>query len=82
MLGLPNCTVEAPTRAEAIRRAQAAAAKFISGADLVEIEIKSSAPTRSLHDFVGMWADDETFDEFVEAMNTYRQEAEMDEPQP
>jgi hypothetical protein len=27
-----------------------------------------------------MWADDETFDEFVEAMNTYRQEVEREKP--
>jgi hypothetical protein len=79
-LGLPNCTVEAPTRAEAIRRARAAAAELFSGGDVVEIEVRSSAPTRSLRDFVGMWADDETFDEFVEAMNTYRQEVEREKP--
>ena len=82
VLGLPNCTVEATTRDEAIRRARDAAAAFISEGELVEIEIKPSAPTRSLHDFVGMWADDETFDEFVQAMNIYRQQAETDEPRP
>ena len=39
-------------------------------------------PTRSLRDFAGMWADDETFDAFVEAMNTFRQEADADKTVP
>ena len=82
VLGLPNCTVEAPTRAEAIRRARAAAATFISAGEIVEIEVEPPVPTRSLHEFVGMWADDETFDEFLEAMSAYREEAETDESQP
>ena len=82
VLGLPDCTVEAPTRAEAIRRARAAAAKFVAEGELVQIEVAPLTPARPLSAFVGIWADDETFDEFVSAMATYRRDIEADPTQP
>lgn len=81
VLGLPDCTVEAPTRVEAIRRAKEAAASLISNGELVRIEVDSgSTAHRSIRDFGGMWAKDDTFDEFVEAISAYRQEVDADEP--
>ena len=82
VIGFPNCTVEAPSRNEVIRRAREALVSFISEGELVQMKIESSSLTRSLRDFAGMWADDETFDEFVEAMNTFRQEADADKTAP
>jgi predicted RNase H-like HicB family nuclease len=82
VVGFPNCTVEAPSRSEAIRLARGALKSFISEGELVQMEVEVSSPTRSLRDFAGMWADDKTFDEFVEAMNTFRQEADADETTP
>jgi len=82
VLGLPDCTVEAPTRVEAIQRARAAAAKFIAEGELVQIEVGPPTPARPLSSFAGMWADDETFDEFAEAMAAYRKEIEADAAQP
>ena len=81
VLGLPDCTVEAPTRAEAIRRAQVAAAHLISEGELVRIEVAPLAPPRPLASFAGMWSDDETFDEFVAAVAAYRQEVNAEASQ-
>ena len=79
VVGFPNCTVEAPSRAEAIQRAREAVADFVSEGELVRIEIESTTFVRSLRDFAGMWADDDMFDEFVDAMRTYRKEIETTE---
>ena len=79
VVGFPNCTVEAASRAEAIQRARNAVAEFVSEGEIVKIEIETSSQTRSLRDFVGMWADDDTFDEFVDAMKSYRREVDASE---
>ena len=79
VVGFPNCTVEAPSRAAAIQRAREAVADFVSEGELVRIEVESTTLVRSLRDFAGMWADDDTFDEFVDAMKTYRKEVEANE---
>ena len=82
VLGLPDCVVEAPTRAEAIRRAYSAAADFIAEGELIRIEIAPRVPPRPLKSFAGMWANDETFEDFVTAINDYRRELESDPSQP
>ena len=50
VLGLPDCTVQAPTRAEAIRRARDAAATFVSEGEIVEIA-PDSFPSGISHAF-------------------------------
>ncbi len=82
VLGLPDCTAEAPTRSEAIRRVHAAAANFIAEGELVRIEIAPLTPPRPIISFAGMWADDDTFDDFVAAMAAYRKEVDADPSQP
>lgn len=82
VVGFPNCTVEAASRAEAIERAREAVAEFVSDGELVKIEVETSSQNRPLRDFVGMWADDDTFDEFVEAMKSYRREVDASETAP
>lgn len=82
VLGLPDCTVEAPTRAEAIRRARAAAAQVVAEGELVQIEVTPPTLARPLSAFVGMWAEDETFDEFISAMAAHRREIDADTIQP
>ena len=74
--------MEAPTRAEALRRAQKAAANLIAQGELVQIEITSQSSARPLASFAGMWADDETFGEFVAAMAAYRREVDVSTSQP
>lgn len=73
--GLPDCTVEASTREEAIRQAEQEAKEWLEKSEVIPLE-SIVPPKRSPKDFIGMWADDELFDEFVEAMKQYR--AELD----
>ena len=74
VLGLPNLVVEAPTRSEAVNRAQAAVAEMLAEGELIRIEVSPKTSPRPLVSFAGMWADDEFFDDFVAAMDSYRRE--------
>ena len=79
VVGFPNCAVEAASRSEAIERAREAVTEFVSEGELVKIEVETSSTAHSLRDFAGMWAEDDTFDEFVEAMKSYRREVDASE---
>ena len=81
VLGLPDCTVEAPTRSEAIRRVHAAAADLLTQGDLVRIEISPPVSPPPLVSFAGMWADDDTFDDFTAAMAEYRRDLDAESRQ-
>jgi predicted RNase H-like HicB family nuclease len=82
VLGLPDCTAKAATRAEAIQLVQETAASLFSEGELVEIQLGSPSRICTLRDFAGMWTEDETFDEFTEAMKEYRREVDADQAQP
>ena len=82
VLGLPDCTVEAPTRSEAIQKAEEAVSSLVAEGEIVRLEIPRGSRRASSTSFVGMWADDETFDEFVDAMAAYRREIDSDSDQP
>jgi predicted RNase H-like HicB family nuclease len=75
VLGLPDCTVEAATREEAIQKARVEAQNLIAAGEIIRVEIGQTQPPQS---FAGMWADDETFDDFVAAMKAYRQQVNSD----
>jgi hypothetical protein len=72
VLGLPNIVVKARSRTEAIRRAQAAANKLMAEGEVVRVEADPAIAPRPLSAFAGMWADDESFPEFMAAMAEYR----------
>jgi hypothetical protein len=72
VLGLPNIIVKARSRAEAIRRAQAAADKLLAEGELVRVAAAASSAPRPLTEYAGMWANDDTFTEFSAAMADYR----------
>ena len=72
--GLPDCVAEAPTPEEAIERVQQAAQRWRKANAVASVAGEShERPTRR---FVGMWANNELFDEFVAEMKQYR--AELD----
>ena len=75
VLGIPNFTVEASTRNEAVERARAAMADLLSDGELIQIDLPVLTHPALTH-FVGMWANDETFDDFTIAMKSYRHEAD------
>lgn len=81
VLGWPDCTAEGLTRQEAIQRAHQALAGLLAEAEIVRIEIEPPRVVPTLTQFAGMWAADDTFDEFKAAMETYRQTVDADEAQ-
>ena len=77
VFGLPNCIAEAPTPEEAIEQVQQEAQKWQKADAVVSVAgPERGRPQRSPKELIGMWADDEQWDEFIEAMRRYR--AELD----
>lgn len=82
VIGLPGCTVEAPTRDEAIEKAKAAAETLLAKSELVQVEISGRAEHNGValrKSFSGMWANDSTFADFLAAMKTYRAQLTAEE---
>lgn len=77
--GLGVCTVEAPTREEAIAQARHEAEEWMNNSEVIKVETTKSH--RIPHRGIGMWADDETFDDFVAAMKQYRAQVDADPDQ-
>ncbi|MGH9800932.1 MAG: type II toxin-antitoxin system HicB family antitoxin [Blastocatellia bacterium] len=76
VLGLPDCAIEAPTRDEAIEKAKAEAEELITKSEIVRVEINGKIEPKS---FAGMWANDQTFDDFLAAMKAYRAQLDAEE---
>ena len=76
VIGLPNVTVEAHTRQEVIERVKSAAAEILASSELVKIELEVAPPINALAAFGGMWQENELFDEFISAIQQYRQEVD------
>ncbi len=77
VLGLPDSAVEAPTRDEVIEKAKAEVENLLARSEIVQIEVNGQAKSQSSEkrkSFAGMWAKDETFDDFLAAMKAYRAE--------
>ena len=79
---VPERTIEAATREEAIAKAQAELKDIIAQGFLVSVETdETERHKKPLSSFAGMWAKDETFDQFVAAMQAYRDEIDADPDQ-
>jgi predicted RNase H-like HicB family nuclease len=74
--GYPECTVDAPTREEAVKQARTEAEDWMNNSEVIKVETSDSH--RIPHRGIGMWAEDETFDDFVEAMKQYRTQLDAD----
>jgi hypothetical protein len=79
VLGWPDCTVEGPSRHEVIRRARQILTDLLAEAELIQIEIEPPRARSALLQFAGMWAEDDTFDEFVAAMGAYRRDVDTEQ---
>ena len=82
VIGLPSCTVEAPTRDEAVEKARAAAEALLEKSEIVQVEINGKAGHNGAamqKSFSGMWANDSTFDDFLAAMKAYRTQLNAEE---
>lgn len=84
VLGLPDFVIEAATRDEAIEKAKAEVENLLTKSEIVQIEVNGqveSKDQRKRKSFAGMWANDETFDDFLAAMKAYRAELNNDPDQ-
>ena len=72
--GYADCTVDAPTREEAINQARHEAEDWIAHAERVCVEADESH--QLANDGVGILAHDPFFDEFVEEMKTYQEQVD------
>ncbi len=79
---VPERMIEAATREEVIAKAYAELKDIIAQGFLVSIETdEMERHKKPLSSFAGMWAQDETFDEFVAAIKAYREEVNADPDQ-
>ncbi len=82
VLGWPDCSAVAANREEAIERTRQCLVDLLAEGEIVQLNIELRPTSSALGRFAGMWADDETFDEFVAAMETNRRQIDADESQP
>ncbi len=82
ILGWPDCTVEGSSRQDVVQRARELLTDLLAEWELIQVEIEAPSPKSPLLQFAGMWAEDETFEEFVDAMESYRCRVNADENQP
>ncbi|BAZ09787.1 hypothetical protein NIES4071_15970 [Calothrix sp. NIES-4071] len=85
VVGIPNCSVVGSTRKEAIEIAHACLEDQLANGDLVTIEVQV-APNRIEDDplikNIGIFADDQTFDDFLAEIAAYRQQVDAQEVLP
>jgi hypothetical protein len=82
VLGWPECTAVAPNREEAIERTRQCLVDLLAESEIVQLNVDVPQASAVLAAFAGMWADDDTFDEFVEMMEANRRQVDVDEAQP
>lgn len=82
VLGWPECTASAASRDEAIERTRQSLVDLLAGAEIVQLDVETRPACSTLAQFVGMWADDDTFDQFIALMETNRRQVDADESQP
>ena len=82
VLGWPECTASAPSREEAIERTRQSLVDLLAESEIIQLDIETRPASSALAQFVGMWADDETFDQFAAAMEANRRQVDADESQP
>jgi predicted RNase H-like HicB family nuclease len=82
VIGLPDCSVEADSRADAVQRVRDALAKLLVNSEVIPVDMSVSTtsvrPQPALATMVGMWADNPLFDEFVAEVARYRAAVDSD----
>ncbi|MBN1658644.1 MAG: type II toxin-antitoxin system HicB family antitoxin [Anaerolineae bacterium] len=82
VLGWPECTVVAPNREEAIERTRQCLIDLLAASEIVQLDVDVLQASSAPDTFAGMWADDETFDEFLGMIEANRRQVDADEAQP
>ncbi len=82
VVGIPNCTVEGSTREEAIAKAKVVLEEQLANGEWVTISVNSSTRPNEIPSpmkYAGIFADDPTFDDFMEKLAVIRKEANATE---
>lgn len=78
VVGMPDCVGEGSSREEAVAHAKAALEEQLVSGELVTIEVNSfgnHSKTMTQMKHMGIFANDPTFDDFMEKLAAIRQEA-------
>lgn len=79
VVGVPNCIAEGSSKEEAIKNAQNALTEIMAHSELVTIEIESPIINQNFDPWLkhfGIFANDTTFDNFLEEISAYRQQVD------
>lgn len=76
VIGLPMVHSEAPTRQEAIDRARKTAIELLTASEILTFDLETSNQEKTLADLGGLWKNNELFDDFIDAINSYRHEVD------
>jgi predicted RNase H-like HicB family nuclease len=82
VVGIPNLTVEGKTEEEAIIKIKAALETQLAMGKFVTIEVESPVSpeaTTPTMKYAGIFADDPSFDDFMEKLDRIRQEANQEQ---
>ena len=78
IVGMPAITVEGTTEEEAIVKAKAALESLLAGGKVVTIEVNPEEPSGELAipmKYAGVFADDPTFEDWMDKLAAIRREA-------
>ena len=80
VLAWAGFSVEAPTREEAIQRAQSAIVERLAQEDIVTLEVDRMPENKPnpLLKFAGIYADDPDYDEFLAEIENYRRQIDAE----
>ena len=71
---LPECIAKGRTREEALNNIQQAIVECLSHVEIMTVEIEAPPGLDPWEPFIGMWADDESWDEFQAEIEAYRRQ--------
>ncbi|MEZ4710902.1 MAG: hypothetical protein R3A44_27130 [Caldilineaceae bacterium] len=77
-LNWPDCQVTAATREEAITQIQFAIAQLLNAGEIIELEIPTPIIAATYSDTFGAFRSDPTLTEFIEEVNRYRAERNLE----
>lgn len=79
VLNYPNLKASANSKDEALQKLSSRLQDFLKDTEIVNLEIEISQPEHPWMKFSGMFKDDPQFDEFLQAIQDYRNEIDAEE---
>ena len=76
---LPDCVAEGQTRAETLERMRKAIEDRLSKVEITTIEVKQPSSADAWQPFIGMWKNDETWEEFQAEIANYRRQVDEEQ---